>query len=142
MDVAVAVADWAAYDRLTSSLRRSGRVRHQFVVHLPGGLRVRVASPAAQSAPKILAWRGRRHEGDQDAIDVGTILRAYSEGAYLEELYEHDAVLLERFEFDPLLAGAARLGAEAAVLLDPASRQVLRSELGREGALDRRADGG
>ena len=179
VDGAVAVADWAAYDRLTSSLRRSGRVSHRFVVlgvdvdiipfggvesarraivwpdemamdvhglaeahrqavvvHLPGGLHVRVASLAAQVALKILAWRDRRHEGDKDAIDVGTILRAYSTGAYLEELYERDASLLERFEFDPLLAGAARLGAEAAVLLDPESRRVLRTALAGEGVLD------
>lgn len=97
---------------------------------------MRVASLAAQLPLKILAWRDRRHDGDKDAIDVGTILRAYSEGADLEDLYEHDPALLDRFDFDPLLAGAARLGAEAAVLLDPESRQVLRSE--RRSARSRR----
>lgn len=179
VDVAVAAEDWAAYDRLTSSMRRKGGMSHRFVVHgvdvdiipfggvesprrtitwpdetamdvhgvaeayreavvvhLPGGLHVRVASLAAQSALKILAWRHRRHEGDKDAIELRTLLTAYNQGAYLEDLYEHHGALLERFDFDPLLAGAARLGAEAAVLLDPDSRRVVRRLLSREGVLE------
>lgn len=54
--------------------------RQAVVVKVPGGLEVRVASLAAQSALKILAWRDRRHEGDKDAIDLRTILAAGSEG--------------------------------------------------------------
>lgn len=179
VDVAVAVADWSAYDRLTSSLPRSGGPSHRFVVHgfdvdiipfggiesprrtitwpdqkamdvhgfaeahrravavkLPGGLEVRVASLAAQSALKILAWRDRRHEDDKDAIDLRTILAAASQGSNLEELYEHHPDVLERFDYDPLLAGAARLGADAAALLDPDSQEIVASLLAHDDVLE------
>ena len=136
--VAVAVADWAAYEDLTSSLQRSSGPSHRFVVdgvdvdvipfggvespgrsitwpdemtmdvhgfaeahrravlvRLPGGLEVRVASLAAQSALKALAWRDRRHEGTKDAIDLRTILTAASEGSNLDDLYALHPDLLE-----------------------------------------------
>lgn len=59
VDVAVAVANWPAYDRLTSSLRRSGGVSHRFVVHgvdvdiIPFG---GVESPGGPS-PGRTRWR-------------------------------------------------------------------------------------
>lgn len=179
VDVAVAVEDWAAYERLTASMPRSGRASHRFVVNgvdvdiipfggiespgrtitwpdevamdvhgfaeahrqsvvvrLPGGLEVSVAPLAAQSALKLLAWRDRRHEGVKDAIDLRTILAAASEGPYLEDLYENHGDLLERLGYDTLLAGAARLGADAAALLDPGSREAVVRLLEREGVLE------
>jgi predicted nucleotidyltransferase len=179
VDVAVAVQDWGAYDRLTSALQPSVGPGHRFlvrgvdvdiipfggiespgrsitwpdemamdvhgfaeahrqavVVKMPGGLDVRVASLAAQSALKILAWRDRRHEGDKDAIDLRTILTAASEGPNLEDLYEQHSGLLERFDYDPLLAGAARLGADAAALLDPESTDVVVRLLEGDGVIE------
>jgi len=179
VDVAVAVADWASYESLASSLQRSVGPGHRFlvigvdvdiipfggiespgrsitwpdemamdvhgfaeahrqavVVKVPGGLDVRVASLAAQSALKILAWRDRRHEGDKDAIDLRTILPAGSEGSNLEDLYTHHPGLLERLEYDPILAGAARLGADAAALLDPESTDVVVRLLEGDGVIE------
>lgn len=48
-------------------------------VLLPGGALVRVASPAAQTALKVLAWRDRGHGHSKDALDLFTILAAMSE---------------------------------------------------------------
>jgi predicted nucleotidyltransferase len=179
VDVAVAVADWPAYEDLTASLQRSSGPSHRFVVdgvdvdvipfggiesprrmitwpdqmamdvhgfaeahrqavvvRLPGGLEVRVASLPAQSALKVLAWRDRRHEGNKDAIDLKTILAAASEGQNLEDLYEQHSGLLERLDYDPLLAGAARLGADAAALLDPESTDVVVRLLEGDGVIE------
>lgn len=179
VDVAVAVADWGAYDGLTSALQRSSGPSHRFVVdgvdvdiipfgriespgrtitwpdemamdvhgfaeahrqavvvRLPGGLEVRVASLAAQSALKVLAWRDRCHEGDKDAIDLRTILTAASLGPNLDDLYELHPDLLERFDYDPPLAGAARLGGDAAALLDPESADVVVGLLAGDGVID------
>lgn len=179
VDVAVAVADWAAYEDLTSSLQRSSGPSHRFVVdgvdvdvipfggvespgrsitwpdemtmdvhgfaeahrravlvRLPGGLEVGVASLAAQSALKALAWRERRHEGTKDAIDLRTILTAASEGSNLDDLYALHPDLLELFEYDPLIAGAARLGADAAALLDPESADVVVGLLEGDGVIE------
>jgi predicted nucleotidyltransferase len=104
-------------------------------VLLPGGLTVSVASLAAQSVLKLFAWRDRRHESPRDAIDLRAILRAYSEGPYLEELYKADDPLLTSYDFDVRLAGAGRLGREAQQLIGQVGRKILTDMLSSDSEL-------
>jgi predicted nucleotidyltransferase len=94
-------------------------------VSLPGELIVAVASLPAQCLLKLFAWRDRRHDDRRDAIDLNTILRAYHEGPYFEELYTAYESLLAKHEFDPALAGAERIGGEASALVAVADRHLV-----------------
>jgi predicted nucleotidyltransferase len=98
-------------------------------VSLPLGVRVPVASLPAQSVLKLLAWRDRRYLNRKDAIDLRSILAAYSQGAYLDELYEEAVDLLEKNDFIPATAGAERLGVEARSLIDEADHNHVSSLL-------------
>jgi predicted nucleotidyltransferase len=86
-------------------------------VTLPGNVVVAVASLPAQSLLKLVAWRDRHYDDRRDAIDLKTILCAYHEGPYFDELYENYQHLIEKHDFDPRLAGAARIGLEARALI-------------------------
>jgi predicted nucleotidyltransferase len=86
-------------------------------VRLPGGPVVAVASLPAQSLLKLFAWRDRRYDTRRDAVDLKTIIDAYHQGPYLDELYAEHEALLDRYGFDPALAGAERMGREAAALV-------------------------
>lgn len=106
-------------------------------VKLPGDVVVPVASLAAQSVLKLLAWHGRRYDTKRDAIDLRTILRAYHEGPYLDELYGGHRELLERNDYDPMTAGAEWIGRDAGALLAPRNRQtVVRRFLSPDELLD------
>jgi len=95
-------------------------------VRLPGDLTVAVA---AQSLLKLFAWRDRRHRDRRDAIDLKTILYAYHEGPYFEELYtEHDSLLVKH-DYDPVLAGAERIGREADAIIASGNRSVVTDQL-------------
>lgn len=155
VDIAVAVANWADYARLTAGLAPVGKSRHKFrvegvevdvipfggvesadrtitwpnesvmntigfrealgcavAVKLPGNVTVKVASLPAQTVLKLHAWRDRRQFTTRDAIDLRSILTAYSNGPHLEELYTEWEQVLSHYDFDPELAGAHRVGSE------------------------------
>lgn len=86
-------------------------------VTLPGGLVVAVASLAGQSLLKLFAWQDRHNDDRRDAIDLKSIIYAYHEGPYLDELYMSHQALIEGHDFDPKLAGANRIGLEARALI-------------------------
>ena len=82
------------------------------VVTLPGGVVIRVASLPAQAVLKLHAWRDRRMTTTRDAIDLRTIVLAFSAGSYLDELYTDWSDVLALYDFDPQLGGAHRMGVE------------------------------
>lgn len=94
-------------------------------VKLSESVTIAVASLPAQSLLKLFAWRDRHYQNVRDAIDLKTILRAYHEGPYHDELYLDHFALLEQHDFDPVNAGAARIGQEASTLVAPDDRHVL-----------------
>ncbi len=94
-------------------------------VLLPFATEVAVASLPAQSLLKAFAWRDRRHDDLRDAIDLRSVLRAYHEGLYLDELYENFGNLIEENDFVPEYAGAQRMGQEAGRLVAIADRGVV-----------------
>lgn len=182
IDVAVTVADWDAYHRLTSTLEPVGHSIHTFQVHginvdivpfgdiespdrtitwpdehqmttigfrealthavtvkLPGQITAKVASLPAQVVLKLHAWSDRRLTTTRDAVDLRTILIAYSDGPYLDELYTDWIHILEKYDFDIVLAGAHRLGVEirqtfGAGIADSCLR-IIRSEAGSDDRL-------
>jgi predicted nucleotidyltransferase len=94
-------------------------------VTLPGDLVVAVASLPAQSLLKLSAWQDRHNDDRRDAIDLKSIIYAYHEGPYLDELYTRHQPLVEKHEFDPRLAGADRIGREANALIAPANTRFV-----------------
>jgi predicted nucleotidyltransferase len=105
-------------------------------VRLPGDLVIAVASLPAQSLLKLFAWRDRRYQTRRDAIDLKTILHAYHEGPYFEELYTDHAPLLDKHDFDPILAGAERMGHEASALIASKDRRIVTNLLSSEGQFE------
>lgn len=88
-------------------------------VTLPGDLEVAVASLPAQSVLKLLAWQDRHNDDRRDAIDLKSIINAYHEGPYFDELYTEHVAYLENHGYEPRLAGAERIGREARELIAP-----------------------
>ncbi|UVI36880.1 nucleotidyl transferase AbiEii/AbiGii toxin family protein [Brevibacterium spongiae] len=62
-------------------------------VRLPKGTVVQVASPAALTALKILAWSERHEDNPKDAIDLATILNALSESPFDDDVWNDDEAL-------------------------------------------------
>ena len=108
-------------------------------VTLPGGIAIKVASLPAQAVLKLQAWRERRLITTRDAIDLRTILLAYSDGPYLDELYQDWEHVLALHDFDPQLAGAHRLGVDVRHTLgEPIAencRQIIAAESDRDDRL-------
>ena len=98
-------------------------------VKLPHQIEVSVASLPAQSILKLLAWRDRRWNSRKDAVDMRTLLMAYHAGPYFDALYEEHIDLLELHHFDPMIAGAERIGRDASALISDADRTVIRDTL-------------
>lgn len=90
------------------------------LVELGPSVVVRVASPAAQTILKLLAWRDRGHSTDKDARDFAVILEASSREPFVAEVWEQEDVLAH-YDFDIEVAGAFVWGREAAGLF--ANRQ-------------------
>lgn len=116
-------------------------------VTLPGGLVIAVASLPAQSLLKLFAWRDRHNDNRRDAVDLKSIVSAYGEGRYLDELYDRHEALLERHGFDVRRAAAERIGREARALLRAADVHLVTDLLDAEqtfhalaGHMDRHLD--
>ncbi|MGH3731744.1 MAG: hypothetical protein ACRDTU_23805 [Micromonosporaceae bacterium] len=90
---------------------------HAVPVRVGPALLCKVASLPAQMVLKLTAWDERgavkpRH----DSTDIKLLLTAYSGTWNIDRLYEHTD-LLEAYDFDVRLAGAALLGRDTARLL-------------------------
>lgn len=70
------------------------------LVRLPKGTEVHVASPAALTALKILAWADRHDDNPKDGLDLGVILSALSESPFDDEVWHDD----EALDADPTYA--------------------------------------
>jgi predicted nucleotidyltransferase len=106
---------------------------------LPAGVTVRLPSLAAQSILKVLAWNDRHNDDSRDAVDLATLLEAQGAVDQLDHLYDDHAERLRRYDFDPVLAGAEVVGADAATLLDASGRAAMRDLLVDQPRLDRLA---
>jgi predicted nucleotidyltransferase len=108
-------------------------------VRLPGDITVFVASLAAQSLLKLVAWRDRHHQDSRDAIDLRSIIDAYSRGPYFEQLYVDHENSLVQYDYDAALAGADRMGHETSELIAERHREKIRALLNEEDFRERLA---
>lgn len=91
----------------------------------PPGVSVRVPSIPALALLKLFAWQDRHYDDTRDAVDLVAIIKWYSSERYLDRLYTEWLDVLERFDYDPPLAGAWLLGGHMSDLLDDQAVAVL-----------------
>lgn len=103
------------------------------LVNLPGEESIRVASLAALSVLKLIAWEERRwRRPGADAQDIAVILRRYLDAGNHKRLYTEAEHLLDAPDFDFEAAGAWLLGHDMAQLLPKAARARVGELLERE----------
>lgn len=81
-------------------------------IEIEPGFQVKIVSLPAMAVLKILAWNDGP-DRDKHPSDVLLLLRRYHQVAQEERLYNEAIGLLERYEYDLELAGAALLGRDA-----------------------------
>ena len=88
-------------------------VRSGLRIKLGGERTLLVASLAAQAALKIFAWADRNDRTERDAVDLRTLIDAYSAADRFDDLYaEGNQGTLAHYEYDVRHAGAHLLGAD------------------------------
>jgi predicted nucleotidyltransferase len=81
-------------------------------VELEAGFGVKIVSLPSMAILKILAWNDRP-EFDKHASDVFLLLRNYYQAGQFDRLYDTAFGLLQAYDYDLELAGAALLGQDA-----------------------------
>lgn len=95
-------------------------------VRMEADLVVPVASLPAQAMLKIIAWRDRHAIDRKDATDLLFLLAWYGEAGNLERLYADDNFdLIEQYDHDPDVGGAALLGRDMAGIVTPDIRDQI-----------------
>lgn len=133
VDRSVTFADGTVFDATGIAEAHSTAV----LVRMPKGTEVRVASPAALTALKILAWGERHADNSKDALDLATILTAMSEDPFDDEVWD-DEDALDAADADIFAAASYHYAKIAArpftrldgrkvldILDDPVQRQLL-----------------
>jgi predicted nucleotidyltransferase len=106
-------------------------------VLLPGQILVRVASPPGLLLLKMIAWDERHMEKPKhDAVDIAALLHTYSSKRALDDVYTNGADLLETFEYDVELVGAALMGRYSAAIAEPETAEEVLRILDRETDID------
>lgn len=81
-------------------------------IEIEPGFQVKIVSLPAMVVLKILAWNDRP-ERDKHASDVFLVLRSYYQAGQFDRLYDEALDLLEQYDFELEVAGAALLGIDA-----------------------------
>jgi predicted nucleotidyltransferase len=89
------------------------------LVALAPDLTVPVASLPGQAMLKILAWRDRHQIDRKDAIDLLLLISRYADAGNTDRLYGDEFALLEAYDHDPDVAGAALLARDVAAIVSP-----------------------
>jgi len=97
--------------------------RASLSIELTPGFSVQVASLPSLALMKLIAWLGRKEE--RDASDLLLIARHYFRSGMEDRLYGPEYSLLQAFDHDPDIAGAALLGKDAAMLAEPETAHVI-----------------
>lgn len=82
-------------------------------VRMPQGTEIRVASAPAQSALKILAWRGRHLVNPKDGLDLRVILTALAEDPFVDDVWD-DLEALDATDYDIFAAASYHCARQAA----------------------------
>jgi len=97
-------------------------LRHAAHVRIAPDLRVPVASLPGLAMLKLFAWADRRLTNAKDAGDLLLLLHRYAEAGNEDRLYAGEMDILKRCDYNFEIAGAYLLGADVAVIADPATR--------------------
>jgi predicted nucleotidyltransferase len=126
-------------DSVMSTFGMVEALQNALLIRLTSDLVCKVASLPAQLVLKLTAWQERgiakpRH----DSVDIRYLLKSYGAAWNFDRLYG-EVDLLEQFDFDTDLVGAALLGRDTAALLGQSGAERLRrlvtEALGDEGRL-------
>ena len=88
---------------------------------------------------KLFAWKDRNAKNNKDAADIYTLLKEYAAAGNTDRIFEDHLPLLEHFEFDLELTGAALLGFDTARILTLNTREAVEVLLNAEDLMDRLA---
>lgn len=78
-------------------------------------LTVPVVSLASLAILKIFAWEDRKTT-DKDAVDLYRVISTYADAGNYDRLYHPDGRHMDKFNYDPELAGAALAGEDSRML--------------------------
>ncbi|HYK03283.1 MAG TPA: nucleotidyl transferase AbiEii/AbiGii toxin family protein [Thermoanaerobaculia bacterium] len=107
--------------------------QHAFEVILPGATRAFVASPPGLLILKLIAWSERHLDRPHhDAVDLRALLQSYAGRWNEDRLYDEADDLLQRFEYDNELAGAALIGRDSAAIAFPNTLDRIRTIVARD----------
>ncbi len=93
---------------------------------------VRVCSPAGLVMLKLISWKERYPERQQDAADVLEIMEKYERAVGEERLYDEASDLIVEEEFDNRRAAVRLLGRDIASIASPETVGMIRSILKEE----------
>lgn len=108
-------------------------------VRMPRGSELQVASPAMQTALKVLAWRDRHHDNPKDGVDLRVILSAMSEEPFVDDVWDDDEALSSTDD-DIITAASYHVARRAAAAFAPQDGQAVLdvlSDPGNRAALGR-----
>jgi predicted nucleotidyltransferase len=94
-------------------------------VELGNGVVSNFVSIPALASLKLLAWQSRGLENGKDAQDFYFILKNYHRAGNEARLYDEAFSILESSAFDLELAGAALLGRDMTLMLEPRTHQAI-----------------
>jgi predicted nucleotidyltransferase len=97
-------------------------------VEIGRALVVLVASLPAQAMLKILAWRERGKVSRKDASDLRFLMSSYT-SVHRQRLYDHDFDLVEQYDHNPDVAGAALLAQDRGQVVTSAIREKILAAL-------------
>jgi predicted nucleotidyltransferase len=106
-------------------------------VNVGNGVGVQVVSIPALTALKILAWDERGLATNKDAEDFYFLTRHYHQADNEGRLYDEAYSLMEMANYDRELAGAALLGYDTRVILEPSTHNAVLAVLGDAKKRDR-----
>ena len=95
-------------------------------------LEIQAVSLAGLASLKIISWNDNPVRGDRDAKDLLLLMRNYLDAGNVERLYNEEANLIEKEDFDYELASARLLGRDIATILLPKTRHTILMILERE----------
>jgi predicted nucleotidyltransferase len=108
-------------------------------VQVSATLAVPVVSLAALAMLKIFAWVDRKAT-DKDALDLYRVISTYMDTGNEERLYDSGSPHMEKFNYDPELAGAALAGEDGRMLSSAGTVTKLRTHLAAADFIDHLAE--
>lgn len=107
---------------------------HSLTVRLRSNpvLDIQFATPGGLALMKIISWDDKYPARDRDAKDLALLMRTYTDAGNDERLFNEEADLVEKEDFDYVLAGARLLGRDIAAILNRNTAKTVIEILYRE----------